>query len=384
MDRIVYFVGAGLTKALEAPGWPVPMMWDFVTTMADYLDDPVVLQTMVDLEKTGLYKRGSEEALSLANGSPLDIPAFRLALKNRLPENIEDLLDKSLEKSANNAALGAHQRFIYGITRLFSKVGWNIKWFPLEQFLQKQLGIPDAKHAFISFNYDLVLDRALQKLSSDLWSPDTGYGIKIPFFVTDDPTTDPPDEGWGTNSVEAIEFSTKSECRLRLVKPHGSLNWLVPLKIPYKHSAKGLGFEDGPLIVPLTPEGDIRYWPSTEKFQRVRLPGEFPKEIGVCLLPPSSAKSGTLPFLERSRELESELITNADEVMVIGWSVPQSDVDQETLIKKALEKRRRPFKSLTVVDRNAKVACSAGVRLIPIPHTAARTNVNRAAPQSKP
>jgi hypothetical protein len=56
MDRIVYFVGAGLTKALEIPCSPVPMMWDFVSTMADYLSDPVVLQTMVALEKGDLYE----------------------------------------------------------------------------------------------------------------------------------------------------------------------------------------------------------------------------------------------------------------------------------------------------------------------------------------
>jgi hypothetical protein len=153
--------------------------------------------------------------LLLANGRyPPDTSAFRRALKNRPAEKIEDLLEKSLIKTAklmlptepspsDNAALSVHQCFIYGITRLFCNVGWDINWFPSERFLENQLRIPDAEHAFINFNYDLILDRAVQKLPSDLWSPDTGYGIEIPFFVTDDPTTDPPDEGWGTNSVEA-------------------------------------------------------------------------------------------------------------------------------------------------------------------------------------
>ena len=58
MDRIVYFIGAGLTKSLENGNRPVPMMWDFVSTMAHYLDDDVICTTMVDLERADLTNRG--------------------------------------------------------------------------------------------------------------------------------------------------------------------------------------------------------------------------------------------------------------------------------------------------------------------------------------
>jgi hypothetical protein len=84
MYRIVYFIGAGLTKSLETCDCPVPMMWDFVSTMAHYLDDPAVLATMVDLERADLYEWKSADAAKLAEPPfPPDRAAFKQALKNR-------------------------------------------------------------------------------------------------------------------------------------------------------------------------------------------------------------------------------------------------------------------------------------------------------------
>lgn len=46
MPNVAYFVGAGLTKSLETNDRPVPAMWDFTSTMADYLEDAIVLTTI--------------------------------------------------------------------------------------------------------------------------------------------------------------------------------------------------------------------------------------------------------------------------------------------------------------------------------------------------
>jgi hypothetical protein len=119
MPNVAYFVGAGLTKSLETNGRPVPAMWDFTSTMADYLDDDIVLTTMAELENAGLYQHKSEEAARLAakvvgesaDRSPATRAAFREALKRRPRESIEDLLERSLWLSGNPAAAFAHQRF---------------------------------------------------------------------------------------------------------------------------------------------------------------------------------------------------------------------------------------------------------------------------------
>jgi hypothetical protein len=355
MHKIVYFIGAGLTKSLEIRSWPVPMMWDFVPTMAHYLDDDTVLATMVDLERADLYEWKSADAARLAGTKfPPDRTAFREALKNRPAESIEDLLEKSLKPSANFSAQGAHQRFKYAINRLFCLVGWNIDWHPLERYLQSQCRLPEAEHTFVSFNYDLVLDRAVQRLASG-WGPATGYGVEIPFCVRDDLPLIEKHAGAAV-SVPAERFATVSASRLRILEPHGSLNWLVPYQTPYEQPPEGLRFSDGPLIVPVDQEGAIRYWPSVHNFQLVSLPGNLPTPIGVCILSPSSAKRSELSFFKRCREMEHEAIRTADEVIVIGWSVPETDLDQADLIKAAIGNRRRPLKFITVVNRGASTA----------------------------
>jgi hypothetical protein len=362
VHRIVYFVGAGLTKSLEIADWPVPMMWDFVSVMAHYLDDNVALATMVDLERADLYVSKSSEARELAetmfaksaNPEPAARAAFKQALERRNPESIEAVLERSLGASANFSAQGAHQRFRYAINRLFTLVGWNVRWAPLERFLQKQFHKHEAEHTFISFNYDLILDHAVQQLPVD-WRPATGYGIEIPFYVTDDlPLTE--GNGGHIESVSAAQFVGRRTSRVQILKPHGSLNWLVPYRTPYEQPREGLRFKDGPVIVPVTADGAVRYWPSTHSFQPVSLPGELPTEIGICLLAPSSAKRSELPFIKRSREMEMEALANADEIFVIGWSVPETDLDQADLISTAMRaraKQRRSMERVTVVNQGA-------------------------------
>ena len=65
--EIVYFVGAGLSKALEKPGKPIPLMYDFVSVMADYpAEDAVILQTLARLEYAGVFRWSSAGASDLA------------------------------------------------------------------------------------------------------------------------------------------------------------------------------------------------------------------------------------------------------------------------------------------------------------------------------
>lgn len=360
MQNIAYFIGAGLTKSLETSGWPVPTMWDFTSTMASYIDDDIVLTAMAELENARLYKGRSDDAANLAirivgssaDRSPATRAAFGEALKNRSPESIEDLLERSLGLSGNAAAESAHQRFKYAINRLFCLAEWNVNWSPLDRFLQTQISRSGTQHTFVSFNYDLILDFAVQRASVG-WKPDTGYGFNIPFYVSDDlPPTEKPA---GTlDFVQAMRFAGGATAgNTTILKPHGSLNWLVPYQMPYVQTPQGVKFLDKPPIIPLTQSGAIRYWCSSHDFQCIALPDEMPTEIGICILPPSSAKLSELSFLKASREAESNALTSADEIVVIGWSVPETDIDQAELIKQAVEMRRKPLQSITIVNWNA-------------------------------
>ena len=144
---------------------------------------------MAELENAGLYQHKSEEAARLAakvvgksaDRSPATRAAFREALKSRPRESIEDLLERSLGLSGNPAAAFAHQRFKYAINRLFCLVGWNINRKPLEHFLECQIGPGGARHTFVSFNYDLILEASVQNVSAE-WRPETGYSFGIPLI----------------------------------------------------------------------------------------------------------------------------------------------------------------------------------------------------------
>ncbi|MGD0780758.1 MAG: hypothetical protein ABR954_08310 [Dehalococcoidales bacterium] len=62
---------------------------------------------------------------------------------------------------------------------------------------------------FITFNWDTLIDRSLMSLGN--WSPDDGYGV--PFLKI-------YDNGWKVPKPNAV--------KPRLLKLHGSTNWLVP------------------------------------------------------------------------------------------------------------------------------------------------------------
>jgi hypothetical protein len=343
MANVVYFIGAGLSKSLEKPGRPIPLMFDFVSVMADYLHDDVILATLVSLERAGLYDWRSEDALRIADSNPREVrewtpsmrSGFRRALKNRPWESIETLLERCFERTstqtANLYAQGIPQRFRYAINRLFYLIGWEVSWRTLDKFLMEQFRAP-TRHTFVSFNYDLLLDRAIQKSASD-WTFQAGYGFNIQCSYD------------GTGAKELVPSAAPS--RVRILKPHGSLNWLVSEKMPVEHGAGGTKFKNGRVTAFVAPSGEVSYFGSTDTFHYL---GEDAVELYI--VPPNSAAKSQAPaFIQETRRLEEEAIREAEEAYVLGWSLPNTDQDQELLIRCSVRHRQHPFRSATVVNR---------------------------------
>jgi len=361
MRNIVYFIGAGLTKSLELPDKPVPLMWDFVSVMADHLDSDVILTTLAQLENHNVYAWPSAEASALAralvgrqrDSNPELRVKFRWALKNRPAESIESLLERAAQPAGERPAEESPVRFNYAINQVFCRVGWDLDFDPLETFLRHQFAPPDAQHTFVSHNYDLALDRAIQHVSSGGWRPADGYGFTIPYSVEDDP--EPVKDG-AFAGVQARPLSPRAgrPSSITILKPHGSLNWLVPYKVPYQHGSYGLELQPGPVIVPLTMSGELRYWPSTGNFQPVKCPGDSPHDVGICILPPIAGKQAPLPFLKATHELQTRGIREASACYVIGWSMPATDTDQESLIRCAIQGRATELEKVIVVNRGER------------------------------
>lgn len=385
--KIVYFAGAGLTKSLEKSGKPIPLMYDFVRVMADYVrheGEDIILTTLAELENAGAFQATSPEAQRLAKsvvGQNRDTrqetrDAFRRAFCDRPSESIEDLLLRALElatgmpESDGEAALrkssaaSAAGRFGYAINRLFAYwIGWEVDCCPLERFLRSQfasfpLDVDRGNyHTFISFNYDLILDRTVQRIARDrfeheCWVPSTGYGFPIEFFVDEEPV---PAQNGFQSYPHGRQYPPMPCINVEILKPHGSLNWLVPHK-DHKVVEYGVALNDGPVFTPLTQNGGVDYWRSYNScdnlvYERANAPNCPGEHIGICVLPPMPpAKQPVLGFLKSTRCKEEAAVRDADDFYILGWSMPKTDRDQLELIKGAIAARKRPIERVVVVN----------------------------------
>lgn len=349
--RIVYFVGGRLSKALERPGKRIPLMYDFVSVMAEYADrDTILLTTLARLEDANVFEHECSECVKLAHEVLTEnVPsetkrAFKKAFMGRQPESIEQLLENAHTRgrpAEGPSAIELVIRFNYAINRYFSILAWGVNWDPLEKFLQHQLKRhppESSQHTFVSFNYDLILDRTVQLAGADDWNPFTGYGFFIRWYV---------EPGGKEAKPFPANFEPPPSDRIRILKPHGSLNWLVPQEDRGGTDPTGYRLKDGPVAIPLGERGELRYSDWIEPTAAYRL-----GSLAVCIIPPTDpAKRVNLGFIENTRCLERLAIESADEVYVLGWSIPVTDKDQDRLIRSSVGERRRPPDLVTVINR---------------------------------
>jgi hypothetical protein len=238
MKRIVYIVGAGLTKSLEG-SYRVPLMPDFVSVLADHLDDDAILTHLAEMETEALFDNSTADTRSfarlLARGEDRTSASrtkFKAILQGRPSENIETLLQRSEDKGGNDAA---PTRFNFAINRLFYRIHESLKTEPLQTFLRHQFRTPDAQHTFVSFNYDLALDQCVQQEGGKAWNVQDGYGFPIRHAIRPEQGKDHMKQFRGVGGafavLHAISLSDPTEdCSIRILKPHGSLNFVFPFE----------------------------------------------------------------------------------------------------------------------------------------------------------
>jgi len=237
----------------------------------------------------------------------------------------------------------------YLINRLFVLLGWNIDDVLLRRFLSSQFSRPGSRHSIINFNYDLFTDRVVQEIEPS-WSVTTGYAITIGGCVYSDPEAGPPGP-----DVKSIDKPI-SEPNVLIVKPHGSLNWLVPLEHGLAQGQSGLLFANHPPVVPLEPDGRLRYCAATSNFQYIYPPNDDPFDVLPAIVPPVKSKDMALPLFGALQNAERMAIQTADEIYVIGWSMPPTDDNQIDLMRAAVATRNKPPQLVTIVNRGENAA----------------------------
>jgi hypothetical protein len=309
---------------------------------------PTVSEFFIRASEIGLLKFYKEQSMSE--------PLFRFVQRefgikksdlNKIPVNIENVitrLEEVIEEYEQNGRYKVKGQLrrnrkaidLYG-TRLQAStfIGHvlleltNGALSPLHVQLARNLTNQDT---IISFNYDLLMDYALENTGK--WWPYSGY--RIPFKAIID----------GDKQLPAIVTTDPGIAYLKL---HGSLNWLYGIN-PYRilfNTPVPFG-QDIFLLRKIIHE--IISGPMDIAGKHEYTEGNIYYDLHSLIVAPRKDKQyASFPKVLNSLwDIASKAISKANEVIIIGYSIPESDTKSRELIQTA--QTNKP--SFIVVDKN--------------------------------
>jgi hypothetical protein len=202
----------------------------------------------------------------------------------------------------------------------------------------------DKTDRFMTFNYDLQLDRALERIFG--WSPETGYGFSFKKILR-------TDESWH-------EASDKKAVVPILLKLHGSLNWFYSSGYIH-HPQKGLDFDNKYAGQHYVAEVLYRFPGGTAFGMQPSVPGDGVEIIlELHIVPPTLrkqlfGKSENEP-LRDVWALADQSLSQAKRIVVIGYSLPPTDFHAEWLLRTSVQKNKNDKIELVVVNPDRHVA----------------------------
>jgi len=208
------------------------------------------------------------------------------------------------------------QSYFYSIFLTFSKFlaiiikekqeSYNYKTNP---FLKKFIDyLKKNQSIIITFNYDTILETAASPTLGPIMSPNEYYKMPITKLV---------------DRIASGATAKYSEDIFRLLKLHGSINWY--------HSGQRL---NQPLQVYL----EIGYpWEEDEKIAK--------KDLYPLIIPPVFDKTGfmNLNFINVIWRDAKEYLCNANRIYIIGYSIPDADLNIKLMLKTCVKKDAEIF-----------------------------------------
>lgn len=301
----------------------------------------------------------TEQQSSLLNKELIEIinnykAAFKSDSKRRMA-NLEDVFSKveayMEKKGKNTAADQTHARLQYMINGLFyhldldkdlQKSFSNAAHHTLSEFVAST---DNVEHTFISFNYDLWLEKALYQ--KKLWLPRDGYG-SYNFEYYSRPEED-IECGSGNVNI-ANKFTEKPQkSKVNVLKPHGSLSWRF-----------GKNHENG-IIILENGENSIVAYNKTWNYPPLHFPKNTEINLIPLIVPPAPNKIRSHPLFRKTDKDVSNALLHADAVVIVGWSMPLTDRYQQDIILNILSNREEQIKKLIVCDKRE----SGGDLLLP-------------------
>jgi len=278
--------------------------------------------------------------------------------KNRMSANLEDVLLRlesynDINPAAANAYANAYDRFQFVIGSLFGRLDKDLSGkfskaahHDLITFIANGGRV---KHTFISFNYDLWLEKALAK--KELWHPEQGHG-SYRFQYYSPPVEDAgPNEGAVVvkdikDSYKPRKFQNNNKSKVTVLKPHGSLAWR-------------LGRDTNNVVVILeNGEHSCVSYNKTWYFPPSLFQEGTERTLIPLVVPPTENKIRNHPIFWQTDQDIVEALIEADVVVIIGWSMPETDHYIRDILVRGLNGRNEQLKKMVIChkgDRSNKL-----------------------------
>ncbi|NBC02369.1 MAG: hypothetical protein GVY20_01550 [Bacteroidetes bacterium] len=191
------------------------------------------------------------------------------------------------------------------------------KLTPKIELLDKFTNLFSAGDVVITFNYDLVLDQTLWR--NNLWNPIDGYSFSKPVF-------------------DPVILDDYKDSKIKLLKPHGSINWKIEprnrlrkeVTVLLNYQTKKEGFFDGLKVEPTKVVKD--------KENYYYSPAILPTFI----------KMYSSHWFSDIIDESIRKIQTADEIFLLGYSLPDPDTLGQILISSISNKAK-----ITIVNSDS-------------------------------
>ncbi len=300
MKKHVFIFGAGASKD---EGLPIQeeLLYSYFTNQQDDQFRAIISQYFHDFFNLDINKVNKEQ-----------IPTFEEAL---------GIIEAALD---NEQSFGPtySQRYLRQLrTALIMAMGIAIEHCSrntnhthqrLTQALFADTNFHNDEYGFISFNYDLLLDKALMDiLEKDIY---VDYGI----CFANETISHPPFEHWDSPGLK----------RIRYMKPHGSFNWM---HCPTCNSMYITGVKESRIF-------------STGYLHTVEHCLKDQTELSYVMHPPSLYfKTHRNIYLQLVWKQTYDLLAEADHVYFIGYALKNADVWMKYMLKKSQFQKQKQY-----------------------------------------
>ncbi len=306
MNKTVYFLGAGATKAvaLDAP-----------------LNKDLVVKALDHFKET----KEAENILEFISDLIINMPDAK-TVRPDIQNKIWDLLDyiiqegKSISRKYNiENIIKLRRDLLHLVIKEFQR---SLEVIDSDIYRKFVMRIKDEDATIISTNYDIIIDKALFPFGLN-------YGTKMRNAVGGDFKMTANLK----RPVQMTEAEQLNSGKIPLLKIHGSLNWLYCAKCDEIDVTVDKG-----VTKTLSEDYYCHNSSCTNRYEPL-------------LITPTMFKNYENKFIKETWNCAERELIKADNITFIGYSLKEDDYQIRCLLMKALLSKTEPYRNITVIER---------------------------------